>query len=61
MTARNSDARPEGSRPGVTRSVSCRDTGGALCTPAHRCPAHHIDRDPERLGDLLVRLFGGAG
>lgn len=33
---------------------SCRDSGGPLCTPDARCPAHRIDVDPPTVGDMLA-------
>jgi len=45
----------------VTRPRSCRETGGALCTYGHRCPAHLLDVDPESIGVLLHHLFPGGG
>lgn len=37
----------------MSRLLSCRDTGGPLCRPGARCPAHRVDVDPPRLGELL--------
>lgn len=43
------------------RAALARLRRAHCCRPGKRCPEHHIDVDPENVGQMLHRLFGGDG